>query len=95
MAKKDPSLPDPTHVSLKGANVNKIEKIFGLKIHDAISQCPVRREEIANGRNHTTDCISMSVENETAWIHLTLGLSQATADIIPKLDFLTTDVDDQ
>lgn len=61
--------------------------MFGLRRRDVISQCPVRKEEIAHEQKRTTDCISMSLERETAWVHLTLGLSQAAIDIILNLTF--------
>jgi hypothetical protein len=94
IAKADASLLDPTHIILKGANVDRIEAMFGLEIQNAISQCPVRKEEIAHEQEHTTDCVSMSLEGETAWVHLSLGLAQAV-DIIPKLQFRTRDTNEQ
>ncbi|KAL6790211.1 hypothetical protein GGI42DRAFT_218921 [Trichoderma sp. SZMC 28013] len=83
--------PDSTYVTLKGANVNKIEEIFGHQIHHAINQCPLRKDEITFKEMGITNCISISLEDSTAWVNLSLGLSRAI-DLIHKLQFRTVTV---
>lgn len=89
------SLSNLSRINLNGANVNEIENIFGLEIHNAISQCAVRKKEITDEQEQTTDCISVSLEGRTAWVRLTLDLTQTAANIIPKLQFWTRDTDGQ
>lgn len=59
--------------ALKGAPDAAVLKVFGPEIHDAITQCPIRRRELVEGR-HVTECVSMFFLKNGAIINLSLDL---------------------
>jgi len=59
--------------TLKGVPDEAIIKVFGPEIHDAITQCPMRRRELAEGKQ-VTECVSMILTKNGAIINLSLDL---------------------
>jgi len=72
-----------SEATLKGVPDVAIFKVFGPEIHDAITECPVRRRELAEGKR-VTECVSVILTKNGAIINLSLGLERG-AQIRNKL----------
>jgi hypothetical protein len=59
--------------TLKGVLTENIVKVFSPKISKAISKCPVRKRELAQGKS-VTKCVSMLLQKNRAIINLSLRL---------------------
>lgn len=57
-------------VTLKGVEDGAIIKVFGSEIHGAVQECAIRRRET----KPATECISMILTQNGAFINLSLGL---------------------
>ncbi|TGO54957.1 hypothetical protein BCON_0099g00220 [Botryotinia convoluta] len=64
-----------SEATLKGVEDIAILKVFGPEIHDAISECPVRRRELADGKR-ITECVSVILTKNEAIVNLSLGLER-------------------
>ena len=62
-----------SEVTLKGVRDEAIIKVFGPEIHNAISESPVRKTELQEGK-HVTECVSMILTKNGAIVNLCLGL---------------------
>jgi hypothetical protein len=62
-----------SEATLKGVRDEDIIKVFGPEIHDAITESPVRRRELEEGKR-VTESISMILTKNGAIINLSLGL---------------------
>jgi hypothetical protein len=62
-----------SEATLKGVLDEAIVKVFGPEIHDAITESPVRRRELEEGKR-VTECVSMILTKNGAIINLSLGL---------------------
>jgi hypothetical protein len=62
-----------SEATLKGVSTENIVKVFGPEISEAISECPVRKRELAEGKS-VTECVSMLLQKNGAIINLSLGL---------------------
>jgi hypothetical protein len=62
-----------SEATLKGVLDEVIIKVFGPEIHDAITESPIRRRELEEGKR-VTECVSMILTNNGAIINLSLGL---------------------
>ena len=62
-----------SETTLKGALDEAIIAVFGLEIHNAIAESPIRRRELEEGK-HVTECVSMILTKNGAIINLSLGL---------------------
>ena len=72
-------LPHP-EILLKGALQDKIIKVLGQKVHEAVAACCMREKEIEEGIA-VTDCVSMqftSKPSESATLNLALGMEEGT-----------------
>ncbi|ORY01892.1 hypothetical protein BCR34DRAFT_89943 [Clohesyomyces aquaticus] len=67
---------ETSEVTLKGVEDEAIDKVFGSEIHQAITECGVRRRESTEGK-HVTECVSMILTRNGAIISLSLGLEGA------------------
>lgn len=61
--------------TMKGVNEEAITKVFGVEIHGAIRDSPVRRREIEQGKR-LTECVSMIITEEGAIVNLSLDLDR-------------------
>jgi len=66
-------IPNSEEATLKGAPDAAVFKVFGPEIYDAMTQCPIRRTELAEGK-HVTECVSMIFIKNGAFINLSLDL---------------------
>jgi hypothetical protein len=62
-----------SEATLKGALDEAIVKVFGPEIYDAITESPVRKRELAEGKR-VTECVLMILTKNGAIINLFLGL---------------------
>jgi hypothetical protein len=62
-----------SEATLKGVLDEVIVKVFGPEIHDAITESPIRRRELEEGKR-VTECVSMILTKNGAIINLSLGL---------------------
>jgi hypothetical protein len=62
-----------SEATLKGVKDQTIIEIFGIEIYDAITECPVHKRELAEGKR-VTECVSMIFTKKGAIINLSLGL---------------------
>lgn len=62
-----------SEATLKGVKDETIIEIFGAEIYGAITESPVHRREIAEGKR-VTECVSMIFTKKGAIINLSLGL---------------------
>jgi len=62
-----------SEATLKGVSKENIAKVFSPEIYEAISECPVHKREIEEGKS-VTECVSMLFEGDRAIINLSLGL---------------------
>jgi hypothetical protein len=64
-----------SEATLKGVPGVVIFKVFGPEIHHAITECPVRRRELAEGKR-VTECVLVILTKNGAIINLSLGLER-------------------
>ncbi|KZM18956.1 uncharacterized protein EKO05_0001074 [Ascochyta rabiei] len=62
-----------SEITLKGVSDQAIIAIFGTEIHAAITECPVRVKELADGRR-LTECVSMIISGREGTVSLAVGL---------------------
>lgn len=62
-----------SEATLKGVKDEAIIEIFGTEIYGAITESPVHRRELAEGKR-VTECVSMIFTKKGAIINLSLGL---------------------
>jgi len=62
-----------SEATLKGVLDEAIIKVFGPEIYDAITESPVHRRELEEGKR-LTECVSMIITKNGAIINLSLGL---------------------
>lgn len=62
-----------SETTLKGVLDEAIIEVFGIEIHNAITESPIRRRELEEGKR-LTECVSMILTKNGAIINLSLGL---------------------
>ncbi|KAF3481542.1 uncharacterized protein GIQ15_04301 [Arthroderma uncinatum] len=62
-----------SEATLKGVLNEAILNVFGPEIHEAVTESPMRRKELAEGMR-VTECVSMILTRDGAIINLALGL---------------------
>jgi hypothetical protein len=67
-------IPHP-EFTLKGVLEQDIVTVFKSEIHGAITECPIRVRERAEGK-HRTECVSMAFSRKECTITLTMGLDR-------------------